>query len=470
MSYPIEEIFRRAKLGSASLRPLEDEFTLGIDVHELMESFLDDILLLPPLFTPQKLEKGIELLREPLYIDVNTEVEVGGFKLRIPVIYAPTGGEIADLSGPRIAEACAEVGIAYSLGEDIASKRGYDVRSTDQLSFKERALSYLENLRDEYGGLIIQQGVEDEDLKLWERIYSDPDFDPYIEEGLLAFEIKADQGEIPDLRSYLSRKDPSNSNKFMDDLKRAPRGRYSATRTFTEDILVSRIRLLRNNFPRVKVFLRTGPYRDLDRVIEIASREGVDAITIGEGAGMSSITSTRITTVVCLASISRARERGIETSMIIAGALYDGSHILKSIALGADAVSLGGPITYACLSGSKFSGFLRRKSLRETLRGLSGNLLKVAIKGEGCKRGVMNYLESVEVEIKILASALGKYNVNKICKEDVCSLSKELADLFGIRYIYAPRTVPENWEIIPCDRLREAGYELEPPSSRNRRA
>ncbi len=444
MSYPIEEIFRRAKLGSA-FRHLEDEFTSGVDAHDFVKSFLDDILLLPPLFTPQRLEKGIELLREPLYIDVSTEVEVGGFKLRIPVICAPTGGEIADLLGPRIAEACAEMGIAYSLGENIASKRGYDVRSTDQLSFKERALSYLENLRDGYGGLIVQQGVEDEDLKLWERIYSDPDFDPYIEEGLLAFEIKADQGET-DLGSYLSRKELSSSNKFMDGPKRASRGGYSAPRTFTEDILASRIRLLRNNFPRAKVFLRTGPYRDLDRVIEIASREGVDAITIGEGAGMSSITSMRIP-IVCLASISKAREREIETSMIIAGDLYDGSHILKSIALGADAVSLGGPITYACLSGSKFSGFLRRKSLRGTLRGLSESLLKVAMKGEGCKRGVMNYLESIEVEIKILASALGKYHVNKICKEDVGSLSKELADLFGIRYIYAPKAVPENWEI-----------------------
>jgi hypothetical protein len=439
VSYPIEEIFRRARLGSASILSLEGEFVLGVD-EELMESLFNDILILPPLFTPQRLEKGIELLRDPLYIDVDTEVEVGGFKLRMPVVCAPPRGRVADLSGQRVAEACAEMGIAYSLSEDIAPIRGYDVRLTDQPSFKERALSYLENLRDGYGGLIIRQGVEDEYLRLWERIYSDPDFDPHIERGLIAFEIKAEQ-------TYLGGY-PLSLSEFMDYPGRVSRGRYPASRTFTEEILAGQIRLLRNNFPRVKVFLRTGPYRDLDRVIEIASREGVDAITLdGEGTGISSIAGIRIPALVCLASISRARERGIETSMIISGVLYDGSHILKSIALGADAVSLGEPTVYACLGGSKLSGLLK-ELLRKDLGELSENLLKVATKGEGCRRGVMNYLKSIEVEVKVLASVLGKYHVNSICKEDICSLSKELSDLFGIKYIYDPKTAQKDWEII----------------------
>ncbi|ACB06925.1 alpha-hydroxy-acid oxidizing protein [Candidatus Korarchaeum cryptofilum] len=430
MSYPIEEIFRRARLGSASLL---DGIALGADADP-MKSFLDDILLLPPLFTPQRLEKGIELLREPLYVDVGTEVEVGGFKLRMPITCAPPGGRIADLSGPRIAEVCAEMGIAYSLGENIAPVRGYDVRLTDQPSFKERALSYLENLRGEYGGLIIQQGVKDEDLKLWERIYSDPDFDPYIERGLIAFEIKAEQIYLGDAK-----------DEFMDDPGSALGGRYPASRTFTEEILAGQIRLLRNNFPRVRLFLRTGPYRDLDRVIEIASREGVDAITLdGEGAWISSLAGARVPALVCLSSISRARERGIETSMMISGMLYDGPSVLKSIALGADAVSLGEPVIYACLGGSKLSGLVK-KLLGRNSRGLE-SLLGVAIKE--CRRGLMNYLKSIEVEMKVLASALGKYHVNRICKEDVCSLSRELADLFRIKYIYAPGGFPENWEII----------------------
>jgi len=456
--YPIDEIFRRAKLGELAVYPPKDEFgynVFGADVYDKPRRFLllDDIVLLPPQFTPERLEKGIELLREPLYIDVNTESVVGGFKVKMPVVCAAMGGtHIANLIGPKIAEACAEMGIIYSLGENIASIRGYDERLTKQPSFKERAFSYLRNLNDGYGGLVIQQSVEDENLKLWERVYTDPDFDPYIEEGLIAFEIKIGQGAKPGLGGevLVSRdvalriKDsyyiPEDPEKVVKDYYE----KHSAPGTFTEDILASQIRLIKNNFPRIKVFLKTGPYRDLDSVIEIAAREGIDAITIDGkegGTGMSPIAGMRdlgLPTVSCLSAITRAKEKGINTSFIISGRLYDGSHVVKSLALGADAVAFGRPMVYSCLGSIPLAQtFIKNELFRYTLLRELGKLaLNLGIKGERCKKGVVNYLKSVQNEVKMLTSALGKYYMHRLSKEDVGALRRELAGLFGIRYVY----------------------------------
>ncbi len=459
MSYPVEEIFRRAELGEKSVFPRSDEFgynVFGADVYDKPRRFLllDDLLLLPPQFTPERLEKGVELLREPLYIDVDTSTTVGGFKTAMPVLCASMGGtHIANLLGIKIAEACAKMGLIYGMGENIASIRGYDERLTDQPSFKERALTYLKNMQGG-GGLVIQQSVEDENMKLWEKVYTDPDFDQYIEEGLVGFEIKAGQGAKPGLGGEvlvtrevaLRIKDhyyiPDDPEKVVKKYYE----RHSAPGTFTEEILASQIRLIKNNFPRVKVFVKTGPYRDLDRVIEIADREGADAIIVDGkegGTGMSPVAAMRdlgLPTVSCLSAISRARERGAKISMVISGRLYDGTHVVKSLALGADAVAFGRPLVYSCLARIPLAQWFIKNELFRVgpLASLSKRLLSTGIRLGKCVEGVMNYLKSVRLEVMLLTSALGKYYMNRLSKEDVGALKKELADLFGIRYVYGP--------------------------------
>ncbi len=468
--YPINEIFRRAKMGRLAIYPPKDEFgynVFGADVHAKPKRFLllDDIILLPPQFTPERLEKGVELLREPLYTDASTEARIGGFRVRMPVNCAAMGGtHIANLIGPKIAKGCAKMGIIYSLGENIAAIRGYDKRLTAQPSFKERAFAYLKNI-NEYGGLVIQQSVEDENVKLWERVYTDPDFDPYIEEGLIAFEIKAGQGAKPGLGGevLVSRevalriKDyyyiPDDPEKVIKDHYE----RHSAPGTFTEEILASQIRLIRNNFPRVRVFLKTGPYRDLDRVIEVASREGIDAITIDGkegGTGMSPISSMNglgLPTISCLSSIKRARERGIETSLVISGRLYGGLHVVKSLALGASAVAFGRPLVYACFGGVFLAPwFIRNELFRNSLlRDLGKKVLSFGMRGDSCVKGVVNYLKSVEIEVKMLTSALGKYYMDRLSSEDVGALNRDLAELFSIRYIYGKPEAIKKANFLP---------------------
>ncbi len=50
---------------------------------------------MPPAFTPGRLKKAAELLREPSFMDVKTDVEVGGFHSSLPVVVGSMGSALA---------------------------------------------------------------------------------------------------------------------------------------------------------------------------------------------------------------------------------------------------------------------------------------------------------------------------------------------------------------------------------------
>ncbi len=52
---------------------------------------LDAAVLMPPAFTPGRLKKAAELLREPSFMDVKTDVGVGGFSSSLPVVVDSMG-------------------------------------------------------------------------------------------------------------------------------------------------------------------------------------------------------------------------------------------------------------------------------------------------------------------------------------------------------------------------------------------
>ncbi|RDD53434.1 MAG: hypothetical protein BA066_04510 [Candidatus Korarchaeota archaeon NZ13-K] len=352
---------------------------------------LDELILLPPQFTPGRFWRGMELLREPSQEEVITETSIGGFRARIPVVCSLTW--LRDPMSLEIARGCAEMGAPLSLA---IAPEGHDEKS-GLPSFKEIALAHLESMKG-LGGLVVRQAPED-GVRLWERVYTDPDLDPYVDEGLLAFEISALAGSVR----------PSNLE--------APE--LPIPRTMTEEVLAGRIRSIRNNFPRVRVFLRTGPYRDLDRVIEIAGREGADAVTIEAGA-----IGAGLPLIACLGAVVRARERGVRMSLIISSELRDCSQIAKSLALGASAVELSEALRKACLSGQ--SSGLRR------ILGSSTQL-------RGCAAGVVSYLRELERGLKVIAFALGKCGLDELSSEDLGALDRDLAELLGVSYVYGLR-------------------------------
>ena len=430
--YPFEEIALKALKGRDAVYPFGEVATygsavLGSGIYDRrgfprFKTLDNSVILLPPAFTPRRLEKMAELLREPTFMDVNLEGQLGGFKVSMPIVVGSMGSTaIASKFSLEIARAAAKAGIIMGIGENVATVRGYSKRYTrGHPSFKERLMAYLTNV-DKYGGVIIQQNVEDAYDELWNKVYSDKDVEPYIEEGLIGFEIKMGQGAKPGLggvikipreeairlkAKYHFEIDPEKvKDKFIT--------RYSVPGTYTEDILRGMIRFMKTAYPRARIWIKLGPYRDVDRVISIAHEEGAHAVVIDGkegGTGMAPSVAMKdlgYPTLVALKKIHDARKLGItDTSLLLAGRLYNGSHVVKAMALGASGAYMARPFLIAAM-----------------------------VKGE---RGVANYIEAVKEEMQMLVSALGKYDIKEVSTEDIAALDKDVAEMFGIPYVYSP--------------------------------
>jgi hypothetical protein len=426
--YPAAEIMARSKMGRLAILPLSgvDEFgraLLGAPIYEkapLRYDVLSRILIVPPLYTPIRLRKMNELMREPLFSDVNTTCAIGGFASKMPLAIASMGStDVFNKVSVECARASARAGIPMGVGENVATVWGYERRHRpSQPCFKERVLTYLENCEKGYGGVFIQQSVEDAYDELWNRVYSDPDITPYLDEGKVAFEIKLGQGAKPGLggETIVGRQLALRLHKkygFDSDPVKVVKPfyeRYSAPGTFTEEILKSMIRLMKNNYPRARIWIKCGPYRDLDHILKISASEGVDAFWIDGkegGTGLSPVAALKdlgLPLLACLKRVRNLRTRGLEVDVICSGRIIDGGDIVKILALGASAAGLGRPAVLALYSGGE--------------------------------RGLERYLETLKIEIQILTSAVGKYDVRELSDDDVRAVDRDLAETIGISSIY----------------------------------
>ncbi len=428
-SYPVDEIVQKAKHGKEALYPFSDldeygRALLGADIGVKQATrfgTLDQLVLLPPVFTPRRLEKMADLQREPFFSDVALETKIGGFRSRLPVTMASMGStEVAHGASGHLGKGAAQAGIPIGLGENIATVWGYARRRKSSMpTFKERLSVYLDDLEEPYGGVVIQQSVEDAFDELWNKVYTDPDIEPYVQKGLVAFEVKLGQGAKPGLggETKVSR-EVAQSLKgkyyFPEDPEGVERDlyeRHSAPGTYTEEILRAQLRSLKNNFPRARIWIKTGPFRDLLALFRVASQGRVDAVLIDGkegGTGMSPVIALKdlgLPTLACLKRIYDARVEGLRTAFLVSGRLHDGGHVVKALSLGANACSFGRPfIVAAWTAGAK---------------------------------GVRNYLEATEVEMRMLISSLGKYAVGDLAPEDIGSLDRHLADALNVPFVYA---------------------------------
>ncbi|MEM0445362.1 MAG: glutamate synthase-related protein [Nitrososphaerota archaeon] len=428
-AYPFREIIDRARRGVEAIYPADvlkpSIMTLkGADIYSRAKQFatLDELLLLPPAFTPLRLKKMSELLREPLFSDVDLRHKIGGFNAAMPVMAASMGSvHVANKISLEVARGAAKLGIPMGVGENVATTWGYSRRvKANQPCFKERVMTYLEGLEEGYGGVAIQQSVEDAYNELWNRVYSDPDIEPYLKKGMIGFEIKIGQGSKPGLggEARLTKEDAErlrDKYHFSEDPREVSRGvieRHSAPGTYVPEILRSMVRMMRNNYPRCRVWVKLGPFRDLPDVLNTLLDEGVDAVWIDGkegGTGMSPYASMRhlgLPLVAALCSVSEfLKSRGRLTSILASGRLFDGGHLVKCLCLGLDGVAFGRPLAVAAWAGGA--------------------------------RGVENYLRTVEVEAKMLVSALGKYSINDLSPEDLGCLDRDIAERLGVRYVYS---------------------------------
>lgn len=457
--YPVREIMHRARRGRRAIYPFQDEkFRFSIygapitgDGRRLRT--VDDLVLLPPQFTPERLDKAVDLVsREPIYHDVETTTTLGGFRTRFPVTQSSMGSQDDwNRVAPYVARACARLGLVSGVGENVARTWGYDQRTNShQPAFLERVLGYLEASEAGLGGVVIQQNEEDAQDELWNRLYSDRRLDPYLQEGRIAFEIKGGQGakagmggeKIVDRATAKRLKETYVIWPDPDDVEAPAYERHSAPDIFTEEILERRIRKLKNDYPRVRVWFKTGPYRDLGKTIDVASRAGADCIVIDGkegGTGMSptvALTDVGLPTLVCLKEVAAARKRGVTTSLVVSGRLHNGSHVAKALSLGADGVAMGRPFLIAAHAYRWAEHFIERELYnRPLLKWLATRIFRTDERSVGF---VQNFVETLRVEAQLLTSAVGKYDVRRLRGEDVGALDPAVAHMLGVRYVYAP--------------------------------
>jgi hypothetical protein len=361
---------------------------------------LDRMRICPPVFMPLRLERLIELAREPIYGDVDLGTEIGGMRAPVPVFVSALGSTqvaSADL-GAALARQAGQLGVPMVIGENIAPSTGFgrlDDRTGRSLLARIRA--YAEASTADLGGVVVQQSTEDADAEVWNFVYSDPTTRPLLDSGRLAFEIKVGQGAKPGLGGMTvldSAAAAAVADRFsLDPVLGANRVLRSARPgTFTPEILRQQIRLMRNNFPRASVWVKLHPGRDVREAVDVAWAAGADAVTVDGAEGGTGWAPTAFLDHVglplaeCLARIGRPNG-----CLLATGRMWEGTRAVKTLASGARAIGLGRAAFLAV--------------------------------DECADRGLVRLVECLALELKLLVSALGKYTPAALDGEDVWSPS-----------------------------------------------
>jgi hypothetical protein len=362
---------------------------------------LDGMRLTPPIFMPQRLEKLLELGREPLHSDVVLETLIGGLRSTLP-LYVSALGSTAAAGTEHVLNASRQagrLGIPMTVGENVVPMAGYG-RAGEQTrrTVLDRLAAYQEELPDGSGGVAIQQSTEDADAEVWNLVYSDPSVQPLLTSGRLAFELKVGQGAKPGLggMTLLNRAAAAHVDKqyALDPIYGQEAGevlRCGSAGTFTAEILRQQIRLMRNNFPRVKVWVKLHPGRDVALAAATAWEAGADAVVVDGAEGgtgwapLATIGQVGLPLGECLTRIGNSDE-----CLLASGRMWEGSRAVKCLALGATAVGLG-----------------------------RAALLAV---DEDPAEGLIRLVSCLALELRLLISALGKYNPRELGPEDLWPL------------------------------------------------
>ncbi|MEV6974193.1 glutamate synthase-related protein [Kitasatospora sp. NPDC093806] len=403
--FPEEEVRQRARAGTAAAFPPPGSYGQVLFGAEQpaygTADALDALRIVPPVFVPQRLARLIDLGREPDYRDVELATAIGGFTSSLPVYVSATGStRVAggDL-GLALSRQAGALGLPMVIGENVVPVNGYGrLGEAADRALLGRLRAYSEQLPDRLGGVAIQQSTEDADAEVWNLAYSDPAALPLLESGRLAFELKVGQGAKPGLggMTVLDAEAAARlGDRYGIDPVLGSDGRVlraSTPGTFTAEILRQQVRLMRNNFPRARVWVKLHPGRDVAEAARVAAEAGADAVTVDGAEGGTGWAPGAFPAQVglplaeCLARLAAA---GPPPCLLVSGRMWEGGRAVKALALGARAVGLG-----------------------------RAALLAAA---EDPEAGLVRFTECLALELRLLISALGKYAPAALDREDVWS-------------------------------------------------
>ena len=371
-AFPGDAVRARARTGAAAAFPDAADHgaaLYGADPDVRPADALDALRLVPPVFVPRRLEKLIDLAREPVYRDVALDTRIGGFASALPLYLSAIGP--ARWTGVDLGEAASRqsgrLGIPMVVGEQLAPADRYGSSPLCRIE------AYTAELADGRGGVVVQQSTEDADAEVWHLVYRDARTRPLLESGRLAFEVKVGQGATPGL----------GGTTVLDGVPHC-----AGPGTFTDEILRQQIRLMRTKFPGVRVWVKLPPARDVAAAALVAWDAGADAVTVDGAEGGTGWAPTAFLGHVGLPLGECLRRIGDpDACLLVSGRMWEGTRVAKSLALGATATGLG------------------RAAL-------------VAV-DEDPADGLVNLVDCLAVELRMLTSAMGKYHCGELGREDV---------------------------------------------------
>ncbi|MFI0817424.1 glutamate synthase-related protein [Streptomyces sp. NPDC021098] len=401
--FPRQAVAARARLGSVQAFPEADEYGTTLFGQHGTDStptadMIDRARLVPPVFVPLRLEKLLDLGREPVAGDVDLETGIGGFRSRLPLYVSAFGStRVAggDL-GEAVSRQAGRLGIPMVIGENIVPVSGYGRMAEEAPStLLRRITAYADSVPDDYGGVVVQQSTEDADAEVWNLVYSDPSVQSLLESGRLAFELKVGQGAKPGLGGMtLVPRDRAARLSAQYDIMNVcgPLSdavlRCSSPGTFTDEILRQQIRLMRNNYPRCRVWVKLPPARDVGRAAAVAWEAGADAVAVDGAEGGTGwaprafLDHVGLPLAECLDRVDPQ-----DNCLLVTGRIWEGARAVKCLALGATAVGIGRAALLAA--------------------------------DEDQSQGLVNLVDCLALEMRLLLSGLGKYAVADLSSEDI---------------------------------------------------
>jgi glutamate synthase domain-containing protein 2 len=414
---------------------------------------------------------------------VNLEVVIGhdnGIKFRRPWIIPGIGStNIAKNNWEGLAIGSALAGTGLTIGENVVGmdpdavfKNG---RVVDTVDLKRRVQLYKDHQRDGYGAIIVQANIED--TRLGAQEYA-------IERlGVECVELKWGQGakdiggevKVRDLkkaqvlheRGYLVLPNPTDPHVIKEFERGAFKEfeRHSRVGMVTEESFAERIEQLRKAGAKY-IFLKTGAYRpaDLARAVAFASRYELDLLTVdgaGGGTGMSPwrmMNEWGVPPVYLHSLLYRYAKRLADKgrhlpALAVAGGFAFEDQIFKGLAIGAPFVKLVGmarapiaaamvgktigrtieenqvPVYVERFGTSKDDIFVTAGALRQELGDKEFDKLPTGA------LGLYTYYERLDQGLRQLMAGSRKFALEHLSREDLAALTREAAEVSGIRYI-----------------------------------
>lgn len=137
-------------------------------------------------------------------------------------------------------------------------------------------------------------------------------------------------------------------------------------------------------------------------------------------------------------TVRHLERRGVKqhVSVIAAGGLTTPGHFLKAMALGADAVYIGS-IALVGMMQTQFNIASPSEPPVQTV--LYQGKFKEDFDIEQGAEHLAKFLKSCTEEMKLVAYALGKSDLNQVDRRDLVCVDRELARIFGVDYAGLPR-------------------------------